>query len=80
VRYSRLKGFAERTLKQKARIARAARYSLIGIRPDLRVGTWIESVKLHGNAGGLRRVRAALIEVSWTYDGRQDTSVALEGF
>jgi hypothetical protein len=75
-----LDAFAERTLKQKARIARAARYSLIGIRPDLRVGTWIESVKLHGNAGGLRRVRAALIEVSWTYDGRQDTSVALEGF
>jgi hypothetical protein len=72
--------FAERTLKQKARIARAARYSLIGIRPDLRAGTWIESVNLLGAATGLRRVRAAVIEVSWQYDGRQETSIALEGF
>jgi hypothetical protein len=75
-----LDAFAERTLKEKARIARAATWSLIGIRPDLRAGTWIEAVNLRGGGGGLRRVRAAVIQVQWKFDGRQETVIALEGF
>jgi hypothetical protein len=76
-----LDAIAAKRLRDRARPGRVDAWRYIGIRPEFRAGTFIDSIVTKGGTQNVRRiVNACVVEATFNFKGPQVTEVKLEGF
>jgi hypothetical protein len=71
----------DRRFKDKARVARAQQWKMIGIRSDYRVGMYIGSMyERGGTKTGIRPINAPIARILYRFDGAQHTEITCDGF
>jgi hypothetical protein len=74
-----LEAHAARRFKDAAKLKKAQKWILIGIRPEIRAGHWLHKIAFVGeDAEGEYEVNAPIAEVTWDFDGAQKTTVDME--
>jgi hypothetical protein len=74
-----LEAHAARRFRDLAKLKKAQKWVLIGIRTDLRAGDWLHGIQFVGGDGGeAYAVNAPIAEVTYDFDGAQKTTVDLE--
>jgi hypothetical protein len=74
-----LNAHAARRFKDAAKVKKAQKWVLIGIRPEIRAGHWLHKIAFVGEgAEGEYEVNAPIADVTWDFDGAQKTTVDME--